>query len=323
MDQARRLAASRNGAIAEGRNPAVKLRAGRNAPTLGELFNQFIALPTRTEAKRPKSPVTVTGYRQQFGYLEDWNGRKLSTITKNDVETIHNHIATDSGRYMANRVLGLVKTLFNTAIEPGAIQRQPRGRRPRFVEESRERFLQADELPRFFKALEEETSEKVRDFIKLALFTGQRRMNCLQMRWEDVHLDRAVWSLPKTKTGRHQVPLTAAALEVLRRRHDQRTDSEFVFPGLHGRDHLKDPMRQWRGILKRAGIENLRLHDLRRSLGSWQATTGASLSVIGKVMGHAQPNTTAIYARLADAPVATRWKPPPRRFLQQPRPSPR
>jgi integrase len=151
--------------------------------------------------------------------------------------------------------------------------------------------------------LEEESSQKVKDFIKVALFTGQRRMNCLQMKWADVNLERGSWAIPQTKTGRHEVPLTVEAVKVLKQRHKARGDSEYVFPGRHERGHLQDPMRQWREILKRAGIENLRLHDLRRSLGSWQAATGASLSIIGKTLGHSRPETTAIYGRLESSPV--------------------
>ena len=123
------------------------------------------------------------------------------------------------------------------------------------------------------------------------------------MKWVDIDFNRAVWTMPETKTGKHEVPLTAEAAKVLKSRLDNRNGSDYVFPGRHGKEHLKDPMRQWRDILKNAGIENLRIHDLRRSLGSWQAATGASLSIIGKTLGHSRPETTAIYSRLEMQPV--------------------
>ena len=179
---------------------------------------------------------------------------------------MHNRLAAERGQFMANRVLGLLKTLFNCAIHLDLYNVNPAAQLRAFEEPSRERFLHADELPRFWKAVEEETSETVRDFIKVALFTGQRRMNCLQMQWSQIDFARSTWSMAHTKTGRHEVSLTGEALKVLKQRFEDRGDSPYVFPGRHGREYLKDPMRQWREILKRAGIENLRIHDLRRSL---------------------------------------------------------
>lgn len=304
IDQARRQATSHNGAIAEGKNPAIKMRIGRNAPTLGEVFVTFIELPTRTKAKRPKSLITIKGYRQLFdSCLSDWRDFKLSTITKTAIEKLHNQLGLERGHYMANRALELLRALFNCAIDLDLYSTNPAARLRGFEEKSRDRFLHADELPKFWKALEAEPSEKIRDFILLALFTGQRRSNCLAMRWVDIDFDRAEWNLPQTKTGSHKVPLTAEAIKVLKRRRESKGDGEFVFPGRHGHGFLTDPMRQWRGILKRAGIDNLRIHDLRRSLGSWEAATGASLNIIGKTLGHSRPETTAIYSRLETAPV--------------------
>jgi len=304
VENARRAATSRNGQLAEGKNPGLAARAKRTAPTLGVVFELFLALPTRTKAKRPKSAITIRNYRQVWNaYLADWSDRKLSAIGRTEIEKLHNRLGTEIGHHAANRTLELIRALFNCAIDQNLYAANPAARLTRFEEVSRERFLQADELPRFWQALEAEPNDKIKDFIKVALFTGQRRSNCLAMKWADVNLETGVWSIPETKTGRHTVPLTGAALDVLKHRHKERGEAEYVFPGLHGRGHLTDPMRQWREILKRAGIENLRIHDLRRSLGSWQAATGASLNIIGKTLGHSRPETTAIYGRLELSPV--------------------
>ncbi|MHB8973594.1 MAG: tyrosine-type recombinase/integrase [Pirellulaceae bacterium] len=302
--QARTIAARDVGQMAAGDDPGATRKTNRGAPTFQELFDEFVELPTRTRAKRPKSPKTVKDYRLQFKrYLAGWHGRKVSAVTRVEIGRLHNQLAADSGQYTANRVLALVKALYATAIDLGYLKVNPAtGVRP-FEEETRERFLGADELPRFFTAVTDEPSEKVRDFVWLALYTGQRRSNVLAMRWADVNLDQATWTMPSTKTGRHEVPLTQEALDVLKRRQRSKGESEYVLPGRHERGHLMDPMRQWRGILERAGISNLRIHDLRRSLGSWQAITGASLTVVGKTLGHRRPETTAIYSRLSDDPV--------------------
>ena len=259
----------------------------------------------RTAAESTSTTQRRQGYRLQFdGYLSDLADRQLSKIKRADIEKLHNHLAQTSGHYAANRVLSLIKALYNTAIELGHYDANPAARLRAFEEESRERFLQADEFPRFWTALEAEPSVKVRDFFKICLFVGQRRSNTQTMRWEDLNLDRGIWTLPKTKTGKHEVPLTVEALKILkRRRKEAGPDDVYVFPGRHGHGHLTDPMRQWRDILERAGIDDLRIHDLRRSLGSWQAITGTSLPVIGKTLGHTRPETTAIYGRLSDDPV--------------------
>lgn len=303
VEQARNMAAQILGVIAGGGNPNETRRTKRSAPTLREAFDAFILLPTRTKAKRPKAARTVKEYRQQFEcYLSEWHGRRITKLARREIEKRHNEIAKDNGLYIANRVLGLIKAIFNTALEDGTIQANPAARLREFEEQTRDRFLQADELPRFWAALNAERSEKMRDFIKLALFTGQRRSNVAAMRWEQINFAAEIWRMPHTKTGRHEVPLSAEAMTILKRRKRD-SESEWVFPSHHGGGHVKDTSRAWRAILKRAGIDDLRVHDLRRTLGSWQTKMGASRPIVGKLLGHSREETTAIYGRLDMEPV--------------------
>ena len=303
VEQARNLTAQHNGAIASGNNPNDQRRTNRSAPTLKEVFGDYLEQPTRTRSKRARSEKTVHDYKQQFNaYLTDLENRQLTKIKRTDCEKLHNHLAATIGNHTANRVLALLKALLNFGVEQGYIEVNVATRLRKFSEESRDRFLGADEFPKFWKSLEAETNEKLRDFFKICLFTGQRRGNVSAMKWVDVNLDAGTWTIPKTKTGKHSVPLTALAVEILKARKANAGDAEYVFPGRHG-GHITDPMRAWRDILERAGIENLRVHDLRRSMGSWQAITGASLPVIGSTLGHSQAQTTAVYARLSSDPV--------------------
>jgi len=174
-------------------------------------------------------------------------------------------------------------------------------------EYSRDRFIQGDELPKFFQALADEENDIMRDYFLLSLLTGARRANVLAMQWKDVNLKRGEWRIEETKTGTPQtVTLSPEVLSILRNRIRNRKPSEpttFVFPGDGRSGHLIEPKKGWQRILERAGIDNLRIHDLRRTLGSWQAKTGASLSIIGKSLNHKNPSTTAIYARLDLDPV--------------------
>ena len=169
---------------------------------------------------------------------------------------------------------------------------------------SRERFLQPAELSRFFAALSVESDDLIKDFIFLSLYTGARRTNVLGMRWEDINFDLALWRIPITKNGDSQtVPLTNSAMEVLKRRFDARTQDEWVFPGKGTGNHFVEPKRAWHRLLERAKIENLRIHDLRRTLGGYMAIGNTSLQIIGKALGHKSLAATEIYARLSAGPV--------------------
>jgi integrase len=123
------------------------------------------------------------------------------------------------------------------------------------------------------------------------------------MRWKELDLEQGTWEIPVTKTGDPQtVTLAMEAIEILKIRKSNRS-SFFVFPGNGKTGHLVEPKAGWKRILERAGIKSLRIHDLRRTLGSWQAITGASLPIIGKSLNHKNVSTTAIYARLNLDPV--------------------
>lgn len=125
------------------------------------------------------------------------------------------------------------------------------------------------------------------------------------MRWQDVDLRRAVWTIPMTKNGLPQrIPLPPEAVAILERRKAEAVHREtFVFPGPGKTGHLVEPKRAWNAMLKAAGIENLRIHDLRRTLGSWQGRQGASLAIIGKSLGPKTHQATATYVRLDLDPV--------------------
>ena len=141
----------------------------------------------------------------------------------------------------------------------------------------------------------------MRDLFLLALLTGARRSNVSAMRWADIDLVTGVWRIAKTKNGTPQtVTLSPEAVTVLASR---KASGVFVFPGSGKTKHIVEPKNAWAKLLKQAGIENLRIHDLRRTLGSWQARTGASLPIIGKSLNHKTHQATAIYARLDLDPV--------------------
>jgi len=124
------------------------------------------------------------------------------------------------------------------------------------------------------------------------------------MRWEQIDFDRSIWRIPETKNGLPLVvPLAREAIQILRKRK-KRSKSEWVFPTASNTKrsksgHIEQFRETWKQILKRAEIADFRLHDLRRTLGSWMAMSGSSLPAVGRALGHLNPATTAVYARLA------------------------
>jgi integrase len=127
------------------------------------------------------------------------------------------------------------------------------------------------------------------------------------MRWDEINFGDATWTIPATKqkNGISQVlPLVSEALELLKARRPS-VHSEWVFPAraVSKTGHLTEPKRGWERVCQRAKLSNLRIHDLRRSLGSWQAKQGHSLIIIGKTLNHQSPQSTAIYSRLDVEPV--------------------
>ena len=144
----------------------------------------------------------------------------------------------------------------------------------KFREESRERFLQPSELPAFFQAVRAEPNKTIADFFLTCLYTGARKGNVAGMQWCDLDLAAATWRIPETKSGESvTVHLPAPAIELLLKRQlDAEPGAQYVFPGRRSNGktlHLSSPKDAWKRLVKRAGLRDLRLHDLRRSLGSY------------------------------------------------------
>jgi len=298
IELARKKAAQCRGEIAGGDNPQEAKRAFRQEATFRELFHEYMERYSKKSKKSWKYDE-----REVNKFLSHWFNKKISSITKQEIQKLHERIHAENGLYQANRILERIRAMFNKAREWGWQGENPSNGIKKYKEKSRERFIVGSELPRFFESLENEENETARDFFKIALLTGARKTNVLQMRWEQLDLDSAVLYIPETKNGEpHKIPLSSQALKILKERKKD-TKGEWVFAGEGKEGHFADPKRSWARVLERAGISNLRIHDLRRTLGSWQAVTGASLPIIGKTLGHKSALSTQVYARLDLDPV--------------------
>ena len=298
VEQARGLAHELNAAIARGENPAAQRRAVGRQTTVGELFEQYLERHLKVHTKRWRDAEAIFKL-----YLAPWRTRPAIDIRPSDVAALHARLGQERGHYTANRAIELLRAAFNKAARWGWDGSNPARGISKFKEHSRERFLRADELPAFFEALAQEPNATARDFLLICLLTGARSGNVKTMRWDQVSLERATWGIPATKSGDpHTVVLAPTAIALLEERQKTAT-GPWVFPGPGRTHHLVNPKGAWGRILASAGLQDLRLHDLRRTLGSWQAGTGASLPIIGKTLGHRSLSATQVYARLDLEPV--------------------
>lgn len=299
IENARAQAYAVNSKIAQGTNPNADKKKLRQEITLKEAFDLYMERHSKIHKKSWKYDE-----REINSHLSHWFQRKLSAITQNDIQMLHQRIGKENGIYAANRLLERIRCLYNKAIQWGYKGENSAFGIQKFKEKSRDRFIQPDEFPKFFKALDEESNETARDYIKISLFTGARKGNVLAMRWDQINFEKKTWRIPETKNGEPlDVVLPELACEILNARKKS-SESEWVFPSsVKENNHFQDPKKAWKRVLQSAGITDLRIHDLRRTLGSWQASLGASSYIIGKSLGHKSQQSTAIYARLSLDPV--------------------
>lgn len=321
VEIARKEAQKHLGDFAKGASPVKARRIEKQRLTLGQAFDNYQTLyaaprgvktadDTRMIWERcigamPDVPAKKHGRkREKHPAGVDWSNRKIDEISGAEVRTLHAEIGTTTP-VQANRVVEIIGTVYARAVEWGYTGSNPAKDIRPFKEVKRDRFIQADELPAFFKALADDTSEDFKHFVLLCLLTGARRVNVLSAQWQEINLASAVWRIPDSKNGEPVVvALVPEAVEILKARDpDGEKKTGFVFPADSKTGYLSPPAKRWQALLKRAGMADFRIHDLRRSLGSWQAISGASLAIIGKSLGHKSADATLIYARLSMDPV--------------------
>ncbi|MEA0971473.1 Site-specific integrase [Candidatus Megaera venefica] len=299
VENARNEAQSVIAKMLRGSNPNEDKKNIRSEITFGDMFHLFMerhSIQNKKTWKEDESSVN--------NLLSNWFSKQLSSITKQEVQLVHEKIKNENGLYRANRMLARIRVIYSKAIEWGWVGINPSQGVKKSKEKSRDRFLHSDELPRFFESVEAETNTTIKDYIYISLFTGARKSNVLAMRWEDINFERREWLIPETKNGESlRVHLTGEVLSILQTRLEQYPKGEWVFESIGKTGHLVEPKSGWKRILQRAEIKDLRLHDLRRTLGSWQAATGANSYIIGRSLGHKNPQSTAIYARLSIDPI--------------------
>lgn len=213
----------------------------------------------------------------------------ITDLTTIQIDKWHKNIPA---KYNANRTLALLSTICNQAIKWGELNNNPCKGVSKNKEYSRDVFIEKDFYPTFLEAVEKEEAPYP-TIIKLLLHTGLRKTELLSLKWENVDLDSSLAKIPTTKNGRpHMLPLTKVAVGLIK---ELPKDNDYLF---HYQGYpLLDIKRPWDRIRTRINRPDLRIHDLRRTIGSWLAQSGVSLHLIGEVLNHKNPKTTMVYAR--------------------------
>ncbi len=348
IEKARNAATKAKGELADGTNPNVEKNRLRKEITFKELFGLYMDRYSKIEKKSWKYDE-----REINKFLSQWYNRKISDISKFEIKTLHLKTKENNGLYQANRILERIRSMYNKAIEWGWDGDNPTAGIKKFKEEARDRYAQPNELPLLFVALDAELNEVARDYLYMSLYTGARKTNVLQMRWEQIDWHNKTWRIPETKNGEPvTIPLSVPAEQLLENRLKAAAGSPWVFPSDKSKaGHLNDPKKAWIRIKQRAtialwkqdetlisliqtvqddiplnedigklfktiettasvkglvlptGLMDIRIHDIRRTFGSYQAITGASEAIIGKSLGHKSSQATRVYARLHNDPV--------------------
>ena len=286
-------------------DPAAARDADRQALTIEALGKRFLLEHVGTRCK----PSTAAEYKRSVElFINPFFGKeRTNRITSADVAELHGSLSQTP--YQANRVLGVLSKMMNLA-EVWHIR--PRHSNPcedveKYPEYKRERFLSPEELKRLGEALAatERSNSKLAHTVaayRLLLLTGCRLGEIKTLKWSYVDLTKNEFRLPDSKTGAKTVHFGPIVADVLKGiQHVQ--GNPFVIIGEVPGAHVTDLQRPWRRVRKEAGLEDVRIHDLRHTFASGGLLEGEGLPMIGKLLGHTQVQTTARYAHLAADPV--------------------
>jgi integrase len=310
--------------VDSGGDPLAERRQRREAPRIRDLIDRYV------EEYLPRlAPRNAADQASMLAKMvaPPWGRKRVDEITKADVEKLLAKIAEGRARphkarpnnrarklqgpkptpVRANRVGEVLRKMFNLAIDWGWRTDNPANGFYRRVETPRERFLSKAEIDRLARALDAAEDQRAASIIRICMLTGARVGEVRQARFEQFDLEHCLWSKPAATTKQrrvHRVPISGEVAAIVRqRRLLVPAGSPWLFPGDVPGQPVQELRRFWRTIQKAAQIEDVRIHDLRHTFASLLVSGGASLEMIGKLLGHTQVQTTQRYAHLMQGPL--------------------
>ncbi|MDO9472019.1 MAG: tyrosine-type recombinase/integrase [Caulobacter sp.] len=300
VEEARRLAREHRVLVDKGGNPSRDRHEAREASDLRSLAHHYC------EEYGPQRGLKFTTTRDARRILEryalpEFGRKKVKDFAPRDIRKMHAQARDGSGRYQANRLLAVLRKMFNLAKADQVVLTNPCTGIEKYQEDQRYVFLGEKEVGALLSACARYPDQNGANAVRMLLFTGARLREVLQADWDQIDLEAGVWVKPSAHTKQkriHRLLLPPGLVETLRTMKERDPDTPFLFPGksrIKPRVDLKSP---WEGILKAAGIGHFRIHDLRRTTASYMLSSGSDLATVGKSLGHTQPSTTQRYAQL-------------------------
>ncbi len=310
--------------IDEGIDPLSLRESAREAPRVSDMIERYLKEHTPNLAPRNASDHHTIMHKL---VAPDWGNRLVTEITRADVEKLLNKIAAGRARpskakpnnrarklqgpkptpVRANRVGEVLRKMLSLAIDWGWRSDNPASGFRRRVETERERFLTPEEIRRLAKALDAASDQRAAGIIRLCMLTGARVGEVRQARFEQFNLDLGSWSKPAATTKQrkiHRIPISNEVAAIVRQRQlVVPRGNPWLFPGDTPGQPVQEIRRFWIAIQKEADLPGVRIHDLRHTFASLLVSGGASLEMIGKLLGHTQMQTTQRYAHLMDSPL--------------------
>ncbi len=308
------------GRAANGEDPAQEKQDLKKRLTVAELCDQYLLHGCGTK----KASTLATDKGRIERHIKPLVGRKkVQDVTRADIKKFLQDVAQGKtaadiktgkrgraivrgGEGAATRTVGLLGGIFAYAVDCGMIDTSPVIGVKRFIDKKGNRYLSQQELVALGEGLRraelEGENPSALSILKLLVFTGARKSEIETLKWPEIDFKAGYLKLADSKTGQKAIPLNAGALQIL---SDQKVmeGSDFVFPAYRGNGYYEGTPKVWKRIRSIAGIENVRLHDLRHSFASIAVSGGASLPIIGALLGHAHSATTQRYAHLSDDPL--------------------
>lgn len=297
--QAQQLAKRFRAEVTMGGDPAVRKADKRAVPTYAELADQHLAF-AKTYQKRPSNTESIL----RTHVVPVWGKKRLDEITTPDIAKwladLRQRLAPSSAekvRIVFNRSFELALKWQTKGVHHNPVRGIPR---PKY-NNARDRFLSSEEAARLLKACEASANPQLRNIVALLLLTGARKRELLDAKWENINLERKVWYIPTSKTGKaRHVPLSKPALEIIEKLPKFK-DCPWLLPNPKSKKKTPytDIKHPWETARDLAGLPDLHLHDLRHSAASFMVNAGIDLFAVGRILGHVDHQSTMRYSHLA------------------------